>query len=138
MITVEDIHGKPRANRNHIPIHEHAPIAHNIQDSMSFAEAFSTARQEVGAGGAFVWRGNVYDTYYREEWDLLSALQREQYNESVHLETDEVIEITSDNEVVLPSEPVWHEVPATDEPLWTLEDNPSDEQDDPSDYQPII
>jgi hypothetical protein len=36
------------------------PIAHGIDDSMSFSEAFAKARQEIGAGGVFEWHKNVY------------------------------------------------------------------------------
>lgn len=42
-------------------------VATGVNDEMSFNEAFAAARSEVGAGGAFEWRGNVYGTYYAEE-----------------------------------------------------------------------
>lgn len=47
-----------------------------VDDSMSFAEAFATARQQVGAPGVFVWHGNTYGTYYAEEWNDMSADER--------------------------------------------------------------
>lgn len=55
-------------------------VATTIDDSMSFNEAFATARSEVGAGGAFEWRGNVYGTYYAEEWNSLSPEAKADYN----------------------------------------------------------
>lgn len=47
-----------------------------VDDSDSFAEAFADARQQVGPGGAFEWRGNVYNTYYADEWESMSDEQR--------------------------------------------------------------
>ncbi len=46
-----------------------APHAHNVDDSMSFNEAFATARAETGAGGLFEWRGGIYGTFYATEVD---------------------------------------------------------------------
>ena len=48
------------------------PVADSVNDSMSFSEAFSAARAEVGPGGVFEWRGNVYNTYYADEWNNMS------------------------------------------------------------------
>lgn len=60
------------------------PVAHNIDDSMSFNEAFGTARKEVGAGGVFTWHGNTYGTYYKSEWEGLSDEEEAQYWADVH------------------------------------------------------
>ena len=48
-----------------------APMATpgTISDTMTFGEAFSAARQELGAGGVFVWQGQYYNTFYAEELD---------------------------------------------------------------------
>ena len=54
-------------------------FAAGVDDSMSFAKAFATARREVGAGGAFVWHGGVYGTYTAEEWNGMTAAQRSEY-----------------------------------------------------------
>lgn len=59
---------------------ENIAVATNIDDSMSFNEAFAAARSEVGAGGAFEWRGNVYGTYYAEEWNSMSPEAKADYN----------------------------------------------------------
>lgn len=48
------------------------PVAHGVNDDMSFTEAFNTARTEVGPGGAFEWHGNIYHTYNKTEWDNMS------------------------------------------------------------------
>ncbi len=55
-------------------------IATGVTDSMSFGEAFATARAEVGPGGAFEWNGNVYGTYYAEEWNNMTADEKADYN----------------------------------------------------------
>lgn len=46
-----------------------APLLNSekINDQMSFAEAFSTARKELGPGGVFAWKGEYYNTFYAEE-----------------------------------------------------------------------
>ncbi|MBD5355434.1 MAG: hypothetical protein HDR88_00265 [Bacteroides sp.] len=49
-------------------------------DSMSFQEAFMAARNEVGVGGTFEWRGHLYGTYTAEEWDNLSYEQKSEFS----------------------------------------------------------
>lgn len=55
-------------------------VATTVNDDMSFSEAFAAARTEVGPGGAFEWHGNVYGTYYADEWENMTPEQREEYN----------------------------------------------------------
>ncbi|MEM7655232.1 MAG: hypothetical protein AAF399_03820 [Bacteroidota bacterium] len=50
-----------------------------VHDGMNFDEAFGNAREELGAGGTFVWRGNIYGTYYKEEWENLSTVAKNDY-----------------------------------------------------------
>lgn len=57
-------------------------VATSVTDDMSFAQAFAAARQEVGAGGAFEWRGTVYGTYYANEWDAMSSEEQAQFSAS--------------------------------------------------------
>jgi len=59
-------------------------VATSVDDSMSFGQAFAAARTEVGPGGLFMWHGNTYGTYYKEEWDAMSAEDKEQYWTDVH------------------------------------------------------
>ena len=66
-------------------VHADAPIAATVNDEMPFDQAFAAARTEVGAGGAFVWKGKVFDTYYNEEWNAMSSEQHAQYSGSVHV-----------------------------------------------------
>jgi len=55
-------------------------VANNVNDEMSFSQAFAAARAEVGAGGYFVWHGNVYGTYYANEWNSMSQEQQAQFS----------------------------------------------------------
>lgn len=57
----------------------HGNVAAGVNDNMSFNEAFAAARSEVGAGGCFVWHGNVYGTYYANEWNAMSPAQRDEF-----------------------------------------------------------
>ena len=50
---------------------------------MSFDEAFASARKQVGAGGVFEWRGKLYGTYYKNEWDNMSQADKDQYAANV-------------------------------------------------------
>ncbi len=54
-----------------------------VDDDVSFSQAFADARAQVGPGGAFEWRGNVYNTYYEEEWNNMSAEQRAEFQSKV-------------------------------------------------------
>lgn len=60
-------------------VSEEIHFATNIDDSMSFNEAFAAARHEVGAGGAFVWHGTVYGTYYGNEWESMTSDEQSQF-----------------------------------------------------------
>ncbi|MFT6333983.1 MAG: hypothetical protein ACI86M_002097 [Saprospiraceae bacterium] len=55
------------------------PFATEINDEMTFTEAFSTARGELGPGGFFEWKGATYNTYYKEEWDHLGEDRQQEY-----------------------------------------------------------
>lgn len=56
-------------------------VADGINDEMSFSQAFATARAEVGPGGVFEWRGNVYSTYIAEEWNAMSESEKHEYQD---------------------------------------------------------
>lgn len=63
-------------NETHDNVHitavpDHLAIA-NMPDSMSFDEAFSAARQSMGAGALFEWRGELYHTCHPDEYAALS------------------------------------------------------------------
>lgn len=55
-----------------------------VDDSKSFSEAFADARSQVGAGGVFEWRGNVYGTYYKDEWEAMNSEERQEFQSSIN------------------------------------------------------
>lgn len=59
-------------------------VASNVNDGMSFSEAFASARAEVGPGGVFMWNGNLYSTYYEEEWSNMTDDQKEDFGEALY------------------------------------------------------
>jgi len=68
-------------------LYTEAPFANNVTSEMSFNEAFSTAREELGQGGFFEWRGNTYNTYTGDEWEALNSDQQQAFMNSVHENT---------------------------------------------------
>lgn len=79
-------------------------VATHVNDNMTFNEAFATARHEVGAGGAFEWHGNVYSTYYAEEWHGMTEEQQDNYYShvmdtpvSAHADTHDTAEVVAVN-----------------------------------------
>ena len=55
------------------------PVGSSVSDDMSFSEAFTAARNEVGSGGVFEWHGNIYSTFTEDEWNGMTAEQRDEY-----------------------------------------------------------
>ena len=55
-----------------------------VDDNASFSQAFADARAQVGPGGVFEWHGRVYATYYKEEWDNMTAEQKQEYQTSIN------------------------------------------------------
>lgn len=74
---------------NHIPSIEENEVAQQetelqvaeVGDDMTFSEAFAEAREEVGAGGVFYWQGGIYSTFYKEEWDNMTAEEKQEFGE---------------------------------------------------------
>lgn len=56
-------------------------VATSVNDSMSFSEAFAAARAEVGPGGVFEWHGQLYGTYYADEWNNMTDEQKAEYSD---------------------------------------------------------
>ena len=54
-----------------------------VDDSMSFAHAFESARTQVGAGGVFTWRGHIFNTYTEAEWNAMSHDDKHQFAEQL-------------------------------------------------------
>ena len=71
-------------NHDHNSHQEEVKIdfATTVNDDMTFDEAFAAARQEVGPGGAFVWHGSDYGTYYGTEWNELTPEQQASFSQN--------------------------------------------------------
>lgn len=54
-----------------------------VNQNLSFSEAFAAARAEVGAGGVFLWHGQLYNTYTAEEWQGMSDAQKDEFANDV-------------------------------------------------------
>jgi hypothetical protein len=80
-----------------IILYTDAPVANGVTNDMSFSEAFATARKEVGAGGIFEWNGQVYNTYYKTEWDAMSESDKQDYIASI----DNATQTIRDGDTVL-------------------------------------
>ena len=65
-----------------------------VDQNLSFGEAFAAARAEVGAGGVFIWHGQLYNTYTAEEWQGMSDAEKDEFAADVQpylgLQTAEV------------------------------------------------
>jgi len=57
-----------------------------VDQSMSFGEAFEAARQEVGAGGVFHWHGGIYNTYTAAEWNSMTPEEHSLFSQQVQPE----------------------------------------------------
>ena len=55
-----------------------------VDDDMTFGEAFASAREEVGPGGVFEWRGNLYNTFTAEEWESMTEDEKEEFADKVN------------------------------------------------------
>ena len=51
--------------------------AATVDDGMTFREAFSAARAQLGPGGVFTWHGNIYNTYTAAEWKAMSHVEKD-------------------------------------------------------------
>lgn len=60
-----------------------------VEENISFSEAFAQARAEYGPGGFFEWKGNGYNTYYKEELESLSDKNEfyDSFTNSINQET---------------------------------------------------
>ena len=77
------------------------PVASTVSGASSFSQAFSSARHEVGPGGVFQWKGNLYSTYTADEWGRLSSEQQSEFGVRIReVEFSPAIdEISSEEEV---------------------------------------
>ena len=74
---------------------EEEPLSHvatnglkvaEVDQNLSFGEAFEAARNAVGPGGVFHWHGGIYNTYRLDEWNAMTAGERAQFAQQVQPE----------------------------------------------------
>jgi hypothetical protein len=85
-ITAEDAESKTDNTATPEPAALHVAVGANVaqvDESQSFSEAFADARSQVGPGGVFSYHGNLYNTYYKNEWDNMTPDQKGEYYASV-------------------------------------------------------
>jgi hypothetical protein len=69
----------PLSATDPVPVPENPEQISTVNDGMSFEEAFNVARTEGGAGAYFQWHGNLFNTYYKEEFGMLSDEEKQQF-----------------------------------------------------------
>ncbi len=63
------------------------------RDSLSFSDAFASAREEVGTAGAFEWHGRLYSTFTAEEWADMSDEERDAYHSRINWQPSDNAEL---------------------------------------------
>jgi hypothetical protein len=67
------------ARSESIVIHTKTPILEIQDENIPFSEAFKSAREINGTGSWFMWKGNIYNTFYKEEWQAMSGSEKDEY-----------------------------------------------------------
>jgi len=55
----------------------------DVDQSLSFGEAFAQAREAVGPGGVFHWHGGIYNTFTEAEWNNMTPAERSEFAHQV-------------------------------------------------------
>ena len=108
-------------------------MAMDADQNLSFKQAFDTARAELGPGGVFTWRGNIYNTYTADEWHAMSNEERNLFATRVKPEVSaaEVDEEIADNDENVVTEAESEETEEVEvEEVAVAEDNVEAEEDD--------
>ena len=88
--TASPVHTVEEHHTHHVAP-EHIDVFHEVNfidmdDSLSFGEAFAQARAELGPGAAFEWRGGVFGTYHQSEWNSMTPSEQSEFT-SIALRT---------------------------------------------------
>lgn len=78
----------PEGKNPDIVVPEGIQTSDAVNDDMSFSDAFAAAREDVGSGGVFFWRGNLYNTFTREEWDAMSDEDKNDFGRDISVAHD--------------------------------------------------
>ena len=82
----------------------------DVDQGMSFGQAFAAARAEVGPGGVFHWHGGIYNTYTEAEWNAMTAEQKHDFAQQVkpEISANEVPTPTDANTHIIVEHHVYH------------------------------
>ncbi|MBR5728610.1 MAG: hypothetical protein IKX61_00160 [Prevotella sp.] len=82
----------------------------DVNQNLSFGQAFAAARAEVGPGGVFHWHGGIYNTFTADEWNTMSVEQKHDFAQQVKPEVsvDEISTPTDANTHVIVEHHVYH------------------------------
>lgn len=81
-------------------------VAGEVHNDRPFGEAFAAARNEIGPGGVFVWKGSLFNTFTKEEWQDLSLQQRHEFLADVGYEPDSLTPEQPSGSDKAPVEPI--------------------------------
>ena len=120
-----------------VVIYTDAPFSELDLDDESFSEAFADARADIGPGGFFEWRGDVYNTYYKEEWESMSSEEQHEFMESVvdnthfedahEMDIVDIIDGLDDDDLVIDGD---DEIDVIEEEVVVIDDVDIDDHDD--------
>jgi len=84
----------------------------DVDQGMSFGQAFAAARAEVGPGGVFHWHGGIYNTYTEAEWNAMTVEQKNDFAQQVkpEISANEVPTPTDGNTHIIVEHHVYHHV----------------------------
>lgn len=94
------------------PIIDESLKVADVEQGLTFSQAFAAARAEVGPGGVFYWNGGIYNTYTAEEWNSMSHAEKNDFAQHVNPEThpDELSTPTDANPQIVVVHHVYHHV----------------------------
>lgn len=119
------------------------PVA-GANGEQSFGDAFAEARENLGAGGVFEWRGRLYNTYTAEEWQEMTADEQDGFADKLkpYVAPDPIDDIIpGGGEDSLPPDDELASDPSDEEDVPVPEEDdepvPEDEADADDDDKPV-
>ena len=84
----------------------------DVEQGLTFSQAFAAARAEVGPGGVFYWNGGIYNTFTAEEWNSMSQAEKNVFAQHVNPEVhpNELSTPTDANPQIVVVHHVYHHI----------------------------
>jgi len=122
---------EPVLNTTNVDPYSDVQVA-TVSDDMSFSEAFAAARAQVGPGGAFTWHGQVYGTYYQNEWQNMSPAEQHQFQMAAvsHSEYHNTPAADLAAKPVDSAEATYYDEPADDSHVAFVDPEPAPDEND--------